>query len=204
VPLASPPVGRDRDALRGELEQHHAVVLRAFLAEDERAWVRRALDEAQFDEHVIEATGKTELLMRPNGLSAFLHFKVCDPAVFDLVQSVTGCAPVGDFRGRTYQMRPATRHVSPWHDDAVQGRLAALTINLSPEPFEGAHLQVRGAEDHEPLADIGDLAFGDAALIQISPDYQHRNSPLLGSVEKTSYAGFFYPWEPSPLVGGSA
>jgi len=198
----SPPIG-DPEALRRDLVEHHAVVLRGFLDDDERDWVRRQLDDAEFEEHVIGATGKIELLMKPNGISALLLFKLCDPEVFGLVESVTGCAPIGDFRGRTYRMLPGTNHVSPWHDDAVQGRLAALSVNLSPEPFEGARLQVRRAEDHEVVADIGDLAFGDAALIQISPEYQHRNSPLLGSTPKTSYAGFFYPWEPSPLVGGS-
>lgn len=201
--LTSPPVERDRDALRRELEQHHAVVLREFLDEDERAWVRRQLDDAEFDQHVIEATGKVELLMKPNGISALLLFKLCDPEVFGLVESVTGCGRVGDFRGRTYRMLPGSNHVSPWHDDAVQGRLAAFSVNLSPEPYEGARLQVRRAEDHEVVADIGELSFGDAALIQISRDFQHRNSPLLGTAPKTSYAGFFYPWEPSPLAGAA-
>ena len=194
----------DREALGRELAERHAVVIRGFLDAGERAWVRRQLDDAEFDQHVIEATGKTELLMRPNGLSALLLFKVCDPRVFDLVESVTGCEPIGDFRGRIYRMLPGSSHVSPWHDDAVQGRLAAFSVNLSPEPFEGARLQVRRAEDREVLADIGDLAFGDAALIQISGEYQHRNSPLLGAAPKTSYAGFFYPWERSPLAGAGA
>jgi hypothetical protein len=122
--------------------------------------------------------------------------------MFDLVEAITGCDRIGLFRGRTYRMIPGSRHFSPWHDDAVQGRLAAFTINLSPEPFEGAALQVKDAASDELLAEIDDLEFGDAVLIQISRAYQHRNSPLLGSNEKTSYAGFFYPdsMAVSPLV----
>jgi hypothetical protein len=175
-------------------------VLRSFLDEGERDWVTRQLDGASFDEHRIEATGKTELLMQPNALSAFLLFKVCDPAMFDLVEAVTGCEPVGNFRGRTYRMVPGAGHISPWHDDAVQGRLAAFTINLSPEPFEGARLQIKDVEEDKLLTEIGDLEYGDAVLIQISRAYQHRNSPLFGTAPKTSYAGFFYPGELSPLV----
>lgn len=198
--LTSPPAHRDRMALRREFDHQHAVVLRSFLDEDECEWIRRELENAQFEPNTIEATGKTELLMRPNGVSALLLFKLCDPAMFDLVESITGCARVGDFRGRTYRMVPGAGHVSPWHDDAIQERVAAFTVNLSPEPYEGARLQIKRAADDEIVTEIDDLAFGDAVLIQISRDYQHRNSPLLGTAPKTSYAGFFYPGEPSPLV----
>ncbi|HEV2815093.1 MAG TPA: hypothetical protein VGW10_17695 [Solirubrobacteraceae bacterium] len=138
--------------------------------------------------------------MEPNGVSALLLFKLCDPATFDLVERVTGCDPIGHFHGRTYRMIPGAGHVSPWHDDAVMGRLAAFTINLSPEPFEGARLQVKDAATDELLTEVDDLDFGDAVLIRISKAYQHRNSPLLGTAPKTSYAGFFYPGDVSPLV----
>ena len=198
--LVSQRVGRDIDALRHEFATRHAVVLRSFLDAGEREWIRRQLDEASFERHTIEATGKTELLMQSNAISALLLFKLCDPETFDLVEAVTGCGRVGDFRGRTYRMVPGAGHVSPWHDDAVQGRLAAFTINLSPQPFDGARLQVKSAGDDELLTEIGDLEFGDAVLIQIDRAYQHRNSPLLGAASKTSYAGFFYPGEASPLA----
>lgn len=196
----APPVGRDIDGLRLDFTLHHAVVLRSFLDADEREWIRRQLRQASFAPHTIEATGKTELLMRPNAISALLLFKLCDPEMFDLVEAVTGCAPVATFRGRTYRMVPGAGHISPWHDDAVQDRLAAFTVNLSPQPYEGARLQIKDAVDDELLTEIGDLEFGDAVLIQISRSYQHRNSPLLGTTPKTSYAGFFYPGEPSPLA----
>lgn len=200
---AAPAPARDVEALRLELATRHAAVLRSFLDPGERDWVRRQLDDAVFEQHTIEATGKTELKMQPNALSAFLLFKLCDPGMFDLVEAVTGCdREVGSFSGRTYRMVPSAGHFSPWHDDAVQGRLAAFTINLGPEPFEGAALQVKDAASDELVTEIGDLAFGDAVLIQISRDYQHRNSPLLGAAPKTSYAGFFYPRDVavSPLV----
>jgi hypothetical protein len=138
--------------------------------------------------------------MEANAASAFLLFKMCDPEVFGVVEEITGCEPIGAFAGRTYRMIPGSGHVSPWHDDAVMDRLAAFTINLSPEPFEGAKLQVKDVASDELVTEIGDLEFGDAVLIQLSRDFQHRNSPLLGTNPKTSYAGFFYPGEPSPLV----
>lgn len=186
--------------MRQELSLRHAVVLRSFLDSDDREWIRRRLTGAEFRQHTIEATGKTELLMTPNAISAFLLFKVCDPAVLELVEALTGRGPVANFRGRTYRMVPGAGHVSPWHDDAIQDRIAALTINLSPEPFEGARLQVKDVARDEIVTEIGDLEFGDAVLIRIDRAYQHRNSPLLGVVPKTSYAGFFYPGERSPLA----
>jgi hypothetical protein len=177
------------------------VVLRSFLSAGEREWIEARLDRASFRPNTIEATGKVELLMEPNGISALLHFKLNDPEMFELVEAVTGGGPIGFFRGRTYRMEPRAGHFSPWHDDAVLDRIAAFTVNLSPSPFEGAKLQVKSAADDSLLTEIGDLEFGDAVLIEISRAYQHRNSPLLGSVPKTSYAGFFYPGERSPLAG---
>jgi hypothetical protein len=174
-------------------------VLRSFLDPGEREWIERRLEESDFEQHTIEATGKTELLMKPNAVSALLLFKLCDAEMFDLVEAVTGRRPA-DFRGRTYRMLPGTAHVSPWHDDAVQGRIAAFTVNLSARPFEGAQLQIKDVASGDLLTEVDDLDFGDAVLIEISRAYQHRNSPLLGTVPKTSYAGFFYPGEPSPLA----
>jgi hypothetical protein len=199
APTAS-PVGTPVDGLRLEFERRHGAVLRSFLDPDEREWIRNRLDESSFRPHTIEATGKTELLMEPNGISALLLFKVCDPKTFDLVERITGCDPIGSFTGRTYRMIAGAGHVSPWHNDMILGRLAAFTINLSPEPFEGAHLQIKDAASDEVVTEIGDLEFGDAVLIQISRAYQHRNSPLRGENPKTSYAGFFYPGDRSPLV----
>jgi hypothetical protein len=141
--------------------------------------------------------------MRANALSAFLLFKMSDPALFAQVEAITGGPRIGFFRGRTYRMLPGV-HFSPWHTDAGESRIAAFSINLSPEPFEGAHLQVRRAASDEILTEVDDLEFGDAVLIQISPEIGHRNSPLVGTVAKTSHAGFFYPrsMAVSPLVRG--
>lgn len=201
--LAAPRAAYEVEGLRRELELRHAAVLRGFLSGAEREWVARRLADAEFEEQTIEATGKTELLMRPNTLSAFLLFKMCDPELFAVVDAVTGGGPAGFFRGRTYRMLPGV-HFSPWHTDVGQSRIAAFTVNLSPQPFEGAHLQIRRAASDEILAEVDDLEFGDAVLIQISPDLAHRNSPLLGAVPKTSHAGFFYPRSMalSPLVRG--
>ncbi len=138
--------------------------------------------------------------MEPNGASALLAMLLNDPALFDLVEALVGCEPVGSFRSRTYRMLPRAGHVSHWHNDAVPGRLAAFTVNLSREPFEGAALQVRDAGTEEIVCEIDDVEFGDAVLIQISRAYQHRNSPLRGTIPKTSHAGFFYSGERSPLA----
>jgi hypothetical protein len=138
--------------------------------------------------------------MEPNGASALLLMVLNDPALFHQVEAISGCPPIGSFRSRTYRMLPAAGHFSPWHNDALPGRLAALTVNLSPLPYDGAALQVRGAASREIVREIDDLRFGDAVLIEISRSYEHRNSPLLGSAPKTSHAGFFYAGEPSPLA----
>jgi hypothetical protein len=138
--------------------------------------------------------------MEPNGASALLLMLLNDPRLFQLVEAISGCEPIGSFRSRTYRMLPDAGHFSPWHNDALPGRLAALSVNLSPAPYAGAALQVRDASTLEIVREIDDMGFGDAVLIEISREYEHRNSPLLGAAPKTSHAGFFYAGERSPLA----
>ena len=51
--------------------------------------------------------------------------------------------------------------------------------------------EIRLADAAEPLAAIANVGPGDAILFSIADEFQHRVTPMQGSVAKTAFAGWF-------------
>jgi hypothetical protein len=185
--------------LQNDFCTRQVAVVRGFIDRDLAQWIADRLSQAAFTPYR-NPTGTTQLVLAPCTVSALLLMLLNDPHVFELVEATSGGGGIGRFAGRTYRMEPATNHVSHWHDDAIDSRVAALTLNLSPKRYDGGTLQVRAKASNHLVCEVDDLEFGDAALIRISKRFEHRNSLLRGHFPKTAHAGFFYPGEPSPLV----
>lgn len=196
------PFEQRRDALREEFREHKLALLPGFLSGRALASVVQAVDAGTFDERELDTAIKTEQIMRPNDASALLLFLLNDPRLFALVEEVTGCAQIGLFSGRTYRMLPDAGHRGEWHDDLVGERRAALSINLSREPFEGGALEIRDSVAGRVLRRVGEpQALGDAVLIGIEPGIEHRVTELRGGAPKTAHVGFFRGGPRSPLAG---
>ncbi len=69
--------------------------------------------------------------------------------------------------------------------------MVAMSINLSPEPYQGGFLQIRDRTSKKILHEIANVGSGDAVLFRISNLFQHRVRPVKGNVPKTAYAGWF-------------
>ena len=186
--------------LRAEFEGRHLAVLRGFLRDDHRERVSRELRSATFVERDFNLEAKTEALMVDNAATALLFFLCNDPRLFALVREVTGCEPISRFGGRTYRMLPDAGHRSAWHDDAVQRRQVALSVNLSEHPYRGGTLQVRDASTRRVLSEAPALEHGDAVLIRIRRGIEHRITDLEGTGSKSAHVGFFYADERAPLA----
>jgi hypothetical protein len=138
--------------------------------------------------------------MIENRGSALLHFLMHDPQMFSLVQTLTGCDPIGRFRGRTYRMLPDAGHADRWHNDLTPGRVAAVSINLSEQPFEDGAVEMRDAENGERISITPPLACGDAVMLRLRRGLEHRVRPVQGRNPKTAFAGFFYTDRVSTLA----
>jgi hypothetical protein len=132
-----------------------------------------------------------ESRMRPEPVSAVLEFLTNDPVFFDVVRSITGCDPVGCFRGRVYRLMPNTGQMSDWHPDLKHGRMATLSINLSAEPYQGGILQFRENGVQNIVSQVANTGAGDGVLFQIAEGLEHRVTPLTGTVPRTAFAGWF-------------
>lgn len=179
-------------AWRTAFAASHALVWPGFLAPDLAAYVRRRLATAPITirrEHdrEIEHTIDDPVLL--GAMQAILG----DPALWRLVESVTGCRAIDAFSGRIYrrEARAGGAHYYPWHNDVCEGRLIGLSINLSEQPYDGGRLQIREAASGRVITEVATAAFGDAMIFRIDPALEHQVTPVESATPRTALAGWF-------------
>lgn len=120
------------------------------------------------------------------------HLVMNNPSLFSLVETITDCPPIGNFRGRMHRSLPAKDHSIDWHGDNADGRLLGVTINLSAGKYLGGTFLLRNKHSGKILRKISDTNAGDAFIFSISPDLQHRLMPLSDSGgDRTVGVGWF-------------
>lgn len=191
----------DKQCLRATLDRDHVAVVPGLLCGDALQRVLDGVRNASFVESYNESTSHREQIMDDEPTSALLWYLGSDPRLHRLIEELTGSERVTRFGGRTYRMLPGSGHVGDWHDDAVFGHVAALSISLSEQPFEGGTTIVRDVVTKEAIAEAGGAAMqpGDALILRVRRDLEHRVCEVTGTVPKTSFAGFFSVGPPSPL-----
>ena len=129
--------------------------------------------------------------MTDRALTGVLQLLTNAGPLFNLVEAVSGCGPIGSFVGRVYSVVPGQGHHDAWHDDMVGGRLAAMSLNLGLEPFEGGVLQIREQASRRLLNEIANTGPGDAVVFRLSFGFEHRITEVQGRASKTAFAGWF-------------
>lgn len=179
---------RALDASRAAFSDRHAVHLPGLLAPTLLSAAQRALESADFSPVVGGFYAETRL--GPGPLWHHLLFLINDPAMFRLVEVMTGCDPIGCFMGRVYR-RGADGHFDDWHDDAIQDRMIGMSINLGAESFDGGALRLRERASQRVVYDRANTVPGDAVVFRISEDLQHIVTPVEGQGSRTAFAGWF-------------
>ncbi|MGE3276871.1 MAG: 2OG-Fe(II) oxygenase [Vicinamibacterales bacterium] len=172
--------------------QHHALVWPGFLGADLGALVRRRLAAAPFTTRH-DGTREIEQQLDDPVLHGTLQAVLNDPALWRLVQDVTGCAALGGFSGRIYrrEARGDGAHYFPWHSDTTDGRVVGFSLNLGEAGYDGGRLQIREADTGHVLSDLAITGPGDAMIFRIAPGFEHQVTPVTGPVPRTVLAGWF-------------
>lgn len=178
------------EALRADFDRQHYVRLPQLIDPSVLTMIERRLDEERFVDRTHEGIGN-ELCLVPGITTSALQLMFNDPVWLDVVAGVTGCGPVGCFDGRVYRMAAAAGHYDSWHSDVGEDRLVAISVNLSPEPYEGGVLEIRHASSQERLCAVPNGDFGSAVLFRVSPTLRHRVTAIHGARPRTAYAGWF-------------
>ena len=183
---ASPPAALEE--LRAEFCTRHCVRLRGFVEPRVLAKIQAQVAAAPFAPRA-HGSISTELCMQPHAAVGLLHFLVNDPAVFRLVEQVSGVRGLSFFVGRVYRMLAGSGHYDSWHTDVGNDHQIGMSVNLGAEPYEGGVFQIR-RPDGEP-ASLPNTGPGDAILFAIADGLEHRVTPMQGEAAKTAFAGWF-------------
>ena len=186
---------------REQFEQQHWLLLPNFLDGPLLDLIQQKLGETDY--RVVDRETGVEL--RPVDCTAYLATELLlnSPTLFRAIERITGCARIASFSGRIYQRPPSKDYFNRWHTDVTdEGRMIALSINLSREPYLGGALQIRSKDTRELLCEVDNPNYGDALIFPIDEQFQHRVCEVEGTTAKTALAGWFKSkCDPNSLFG---
>lgn len=185
----SVPAEEELTRLREEFGRRHCVVLPGLLDAPLADEIGRRVEQSDFYRLEHEGIG-VEACMRANGTLAWLQLLINDDRVLEVVRSISGCGPIGNFEGRVYRLQPATDHYDSWHDDNSGGRLIAMSINLGRQPYEGGALEIRQKHSAESVQ-ARNAQLGEGLLFELGEHLEHRVLPVTGETARTVFAGWF-------------
>jgi 2OG-Fe(II) oxygenase superfamily len=179
------------ESLRGEFDRQHFIRFPALIEPGLLQFIHSQIEHAEFRRRVHTTHAEEECLPQDSLPSALLHFLFNNSRMFDLVRSITGCERIGSFSGRVYRFLSSSGHSDLWHDDMVQSRLIAASVNLGSEVYSGGVLQIRDRNSGQVLQDIANPGFGDAVVFRLAGHLQHRVTNVEGNVHRIAFAGWF-------------
>ena len=86
---------------------------------------------------------------------------------------------------------PGTAHHDSWHSDMDGNRMIAMSVNLTPKPYDGGVLQIRRSDSEEIVHEEPAPDPGDAVIFRLAEELRHRVTSVQGEVPRTAFAGWF-------------
>jgi hypothetical protein len=187
---------KDVERLCGDFQEKGCVRLPSLLEPALLTYVLDSLTLGRWNAYAQEGFDSEHQLEEGPALS-LLHFVANWPAFFEVAGGITGCGPFTWFGGRVYRMASNAGHYDSWHNDNTDGRLIAMSVNLSPRRYGGGLFQMRERGSKQLLVEIANTGLGDAILFRISENFLHRVTDVEGEEPKTAFAGWFSATAPS-------
>jgi hypothetical protein len=173
---------------REDFEQHDFLRLQGFIEPELLRVLQRSVRIASFKGRAYDV-GR-DLTLSDSPVTNVVNVMMNDPKLFRVVRRVTGCGPIGCFMGRLYRMVEQQGQAFKWHDDMLNDRKVAISINVSDEIYRGGTLQIRDTSSGE-RASAPNLGFGDAIIFRVAGHLEHRVTPVVGKFPKTAVTGWF-------------
>jgi hypothetical protein len=108
-----------------------------------------------------------------------------------LLECVTDRSPIRSITGHIARLAPGTHQQLTWHDDENDAeRMLGLSVHLGSDPYQGGLFQLRTKHDRQIRWDIGNTGPGDAIIFTVAPAFEHRVTPVTGTVARTVFAGW--------------
>jgi hypothetical protein len=176
--------------LREQFDREHCVRLRGLIQPPLLEQIINRVGEATFEDRRHGEIGSEECMQSGTTL-AMLLLVANDERLFDAIRTITGCGPIGCFDGRVYRLVPGTGHYDSWHSDMADNRMIAMSVNLTPKPYDGGVLQIRERDSEEIVHEEPAPETGDAVIFRLAEELRHRVTTVQGEVPRTAFAGWF-------------
>jgi hypothetical protein len=183
----------DLRASRAQFRREHYIILPKLIEPDLLATILKRIEAAPLVEQEYDGIIKQSVIDDPLTYNLFL-FLFGIPEFQRLVQRITGCRRIANFRGRIYKLNPTTGDRIVWHTDVSDHRMVTLSLNLTTQEYRGGTLQIRTRGSEEILHEVRNTGLGDALLMRVASKLSHRVLPVEGDVARTALAGWFR-WE---------
>lgn len=180
--------------MQEHFREHHCVLLRQLIEPSVIEFIAGRVGESAFEQRQDTDIAR-ESWLPPEACAGTLHFLVNHGGFLRAVEQITGCPAIGHFGGRIYRFSPGQGHYDTWHSDLGypgEERLLAMSLNLSPRPFQGGVLQIREAASQKVLFEIANTGLGNAVIFRVDKKLEHRVSPVNGDAPRTAFAGWFF------------
>jgi len=191
---------QDIERCKIEFDEKHCVLLPKLLEPPLLDFLLERLEQGLWQDRVHEDIGN-EVVLEDASARGLLHFVANAPAFLKIVEEITGCGPLTQFEGRIYRFVPNSGHYDSWHNDNGNGRLVAMSLNLSLRGYEGGVFQLREWSSKRIVAEIANTGWEDAALFRISGELEHQVTEVTGEQPKTAFAGWLKSEDPNPFAG---
>ncbi|HJP62136.1 MAG TPA: 2OG-Fe(II) oxygenase [Mucilaginibacter sp.] len=179
---------------REEYAHTNCIFLPGFLSRGALNSLLKKLDNVQFqtklemDER--NKFGKVLFVPQTDPILFIFQLLINDPALFAVLEEITGCGSIGNFVGRVHRSEEGEQHGIEWHGDNSDNRLLAMTLGLGSYKYTGGKLQIRETGNEEIIREFEHLNAGDAVIFKISPLLQHRLT-ILETGQRTVGVGWF-------------
>jgi hypothetical protein len=187
--LTRTPSDRHLVDLARSFEEHDVVHLPGFFDAALLARIRRLSDEIDLSPREHRGIGR-ELSTMSGPLFSMLLFCANDPGLLQIVERVTGLAPLRSFEGRIYRLDASGTYDS-WHSDVFDTRQVGMSVNISSEPYAGGTFEIRRVDRPDQIRAHPNLEPGGAILFRIADHLRHQVTPVTSEAPKTAFAGWF-------------
>jgi hypothetical protein len=192
----------EMERCRVELLTRPYVKIKNFFTPKLYEMVRPQLERATFKEQLhptTEGTYSVRDLVTVDWFVGHLKMLLDDEALKAGMARLAGVKSMSHFSGRLYQLTPQSDLYFGWHDDVTEGRKLAISVNLSPELYQGGELQIKDLRSGE-IHHVPNTGICDAVLFKIDSDYMHCVSKVQGNKPKIAMTGWYHAADDLPVT----
>jgi hypothetical protein len=181
--------------LRAQFARHQCVVLPQLLEPELLTFLLSKVSVARLvtkqEQERDEEFGEVLFVPETEPALFVFHLLLNNRRLFQVIEQITGCLPVGNFSGRIHRSDAGAAHHIAWHGDNADHRLLGLTMNLSTVDYGGGLFQLRRKASEEVICEVARQPAGDAFIFRIAPDLQHRLTVVESHGYRTVGVGWF-------------